>query len=168
VVIIEGGDMSRLTVTITYDIVTWPEDYEGPDIESGFYMPGGWHYPCPSAAPDSPEHRAWLEDDYTLDYDSLRDIARDAIRSYFSTEQGCDYLVYGGQSDDTAENEHGETGTESRAMHKGDGITEDEWARVMRWVAARSVPDDCESCTEPAGDDGYRPVHSVDGLRGEE
>lgn len=130
------------SVTVTYEIVT-PESAEhGDAAERGFYQPGGWHYPTPDGLVGE-DFTRWCEETGNADpikHDDIYEVARDAIYDGYGVEEGCDWLVWQGDELD-AETEDGDAGTEQRHMHKGDDITDAEWALIVAWVKAGKVPD---------------------------
>ena len=126
-----------LTTTIAYDIVT-PESVEHSEAaERGYYMPGGWHHPMPT---DPTDLQAWLNDDFTIAYDSIRDIATTAIYDSYTVDDSSDSLIWSGDNVDRT----GQLGTETRRMHKGDELSFAEWAQIKTWVKARHTPDEDE------------------------
>lgn len=124
------------TISITYEIVTAESAEQGEAAERGFYQPGGWHYP-PDEDGDYPDDL----DEYDIQYDDIRELAEAAIWDGFEVVGGTAWLIYSGD-DWTAQTADGEYGCEQRHLHKGDDITDEEWARVRAWVAAGKVPED--------------------------
>ena len=126
------------TTTITYDIVTGESAEHGDAAERGYWMPGGWTYPTPD---DPTEYAAWLADEYDIQNDDIRDVAECAIYDGFTVEEGTRWLVWRG-GDWMAETADGVAGCETRNMHKGDDITDEDWATIRSWVKAGRVPDE--------------------------
>ncbi len=111
------------SATITYNIVTAESAEHGEAAERGWYQPGGWHFQNPTEP---------------IQYDDIRDLAECAIYDGFTVEEGADWLVWRGDNWG-AETEEGESGCETRHLHKGDDVSDEDWTQVQAWVKAGRV-----------------------------
>ena len=112
------------SATMTYNIVTSESAEHGEAAERGWYQPGGWHCQTPTEP---------------IEYDDIQDLAECAIYDGFTVEEGADWLVWGGGSDDWTETEDGQQGIETRHLHRGDDVSDEDWAQVRAWVKAGRV-----------------------------